>query len=90
VLSDLKINPDQIGFVEILTLFFSTLFLGYGTECLRPRRCGIPLSDDSREGTITQSQSAGAVRGDRHCPLRMAIRNVLKSLGFTFAKNIGC
>jgi hypothetical protein len=25
----------------ILTLFFSTLLLGCGTQCLRPRRCGI-------------------------------------------------
>jgi len=34
-------------------------------ECLRPRRCGTPWSDNSRE-----SHSAGAVRGDRHCPRR--------------------
>jgi hypothetical protein len=36
-------------------------------------------SDNSREGNSTYSQSAGAVRGDRHYPLRELVRyNSLK------------
>ncbi len=70
----------NIGFVEILTLFFSTL-LGV-TACNASAAVASPLSDNSREGTATQSQSAGAVRGDRHCPSEQAIRNLLKSLDY--------
>ena len=40
-------------------------------------------SDNSREGNTTQSQSEGAVRGDRHCPLRkQVLYNMLKTQGF--------
>ena len=40
-------------------------------------------SDNSREGNTTQSQSEGAVRGDRHCPLsKLVLNNLLKTQGF--------
>jgi len=45
-----------------------------------PRRCGIPGNDNSREGITIQSQSAGAVLGDRHCLLRKQVfYNLLKT-----------
>ena len=61
--------------------FSSTLFLGLRHVMPPPPPLWHPLwSDNSREGNTTPSQSAGAVRGDRHCPLRyQVIRNLLKS-----------
>ena len=61
-----------------------TLCGGYGT-CLRPRSCGTPPWDDNfKEGTTTPSQTAGAVRGDRHGPLRnQVLCHLLKTLVFT-------
>ncbi len=45
-----------------------------------------PWSDNSRDGNTTQSQSEGAVRGDRHCPLRNQVYyNLLKTQGFSKA-----
>ena len=66
---------------EILKIFFLTLFGDYGM-ILRPAAAASPLSDNSREGNTTPSQSEGAVRGDRHCPLR---RQVL----YHFVENSG-
>ena len=42
-------------------------------------------SDNSREGNTKPSQSAGAVRGDRHCPLRKWVIRNLKSYDFNRA-----
>ncbi len=53
----------NIGFVEILTLFFSTLLGATARNAFAPAAAASPLSDNSRKGTTTQSQSAGAVPG---------------------------
>ena len=48
-----------------------------------PAAVAHPWSDNSRGGNTTQSQSGGAVRRDRHCPLRnQVIYNLLKTQGF--------
>jgi len=53
---------------KILIIFSSTLL---GARHVMPPPLWHPLwSDNSREGNTTPSQSAGAVRGDRHCPLQ--------------------
>jgi len=64
-----------------LKIFFLTLFGGYGMLCLRPHRSGTPPGEITpEEGTTTSSQCAGAVRGDRHCPLRKSVLcNLLKT-----------
>ena len=48
-----------------------------------PAAVAPPWNDNSREGNTPQSQSEGAVRGDRHCPLRkQVLYNLLKTKGF--------
>jgi hypothetical protein len=72
-----------MGLVEILKIFFLTLFVGYGISLLRPAAVAPPWSDNSWEGNTTQSNSKGEVRGDRHCPLRQQVLyNLLKTQGF--------
>ena len=49
----------------------------------RPAAVAPSMSNDPREGNTTQSQSEGAVRGDRHCPLRnQVLYHLLKTQGF--------
>jgi hypothetical protein len=59
--------------IPVKRLFFLKTLLGAAALlCLRPRRMGIPhVAMDSSEGNTTSSRmQQGAVRGDRHGPLR--------------------
>ena len=67
---DYGVDPGKIGFVKILTIFFSTLLMATARNASTPAAVASLWSDNSREGNTKPSQSAEAVRGDRHCPLR--------------------
>jgi len=81
------IKKNSFGFVEILTLFFSTLFVATARNASAPRRCGIPLSDNSREGNTTQSQKrrGGSEGGQALFPPITGYMHLLKSYGFNRA-----
>jgi hypothetical protein len=67
-------------------VFLNALWGSRHVMPLRPPMRHPPSSDNSREGTTTQSQSAGAVWGDRHCSLRnQVLYHLLKTQEFTKA-----
>ena len=68
-------NPENI--------FLNALFWATARNASAPAAAAPPWSDNSREGNTTQSQSAGAVRGDRHCPLRkLVLYHLFENSGF--------
>ena len=57
--------PEITGIVQFSwEILFLNALGGSAPAAVAP-----PWSDNSRKGNTTPSQSAGAVRGDRHCPL---------------------
>ena len=72
-----------MGFVEILTIFFSTLLRATARNAFAPAAVASPLSDNSRQGNTSQSQSAGAVRGRQALsPPIIGNSQFVKLLGF--------
>jgi len=76
------VNPQNI--------FLNALFRSTACNASAPAAVAPPRSDNFREGNTTKSQSAGAVRGDRHCPLRkQVLYNLLKTQSFYKASYVG-
>ncbi len=74
-----------MGFLALLKshTIFLKLLGATARNASAPAAAASPWSDNSREGNTIPSQSAGAVRGDRHSPLRyQVIRNLLKTYDF--------
>jgi len=68
-------NPENI--------FLNALSWATAYNASAPAAMAPLWSDNSREGNTTQSQSAGAVRGDRHCPLRkLVLYHLFENSGF--------